>query len=295
MNKNKKKNKEALAGWLFLSPALLVFLALVVLPIIMSFLLSFTDWNFLSGYSGIKWVGVNNFTKLFTTDHKFGMAVRNTLIYSITTAPVSILIALVFAYMLNDKVYFKKFNRMCMFIPYISSMVALTAVFRFLFRSDGPINAILTKSFHVEEIPKWLTSTSLCKIPIICVMIYAGVGFSLIVYMAALQNVPSDLYEAATIDGAGSFTKFVKITWPLISPTTFYLFIVRLIAAFKVFTAINVMGMADTAPSLVSEVYSKGFKSYSFGYASAESWVLVAIILVITLIQLWGQKKWVHY
>lgn len=292
---NKAKNKEALAGWLFLAPALLVFLALVVLPIIMSFLLSFTDWNFLSGYSGIKWVGLGNFKNLFTVDHKFSMAVRNTLIYAVTTAPVSILIALIFAYMLNDKVYFKKFNRMCMFVPYISSMVALTAVFRFLFRSDGPINAILVGFFHVEEVPKWLTSTDLCKIPIICVMIYAGVGFSLIVYMAALQNVPSDLYEAATIDGAGSFMRFVKITLPMISPTTFYLFIVRLIAAFKAFTAINVMGMADTAPSLVSEVYSKGFKSYSFGYASAESWVLVAIILVITLIQLWGQKKWVHY
>ena len=174
-------------------------------------------------------------------------------------------------------------------------MVALTAVFRFLFRSDGPINAILTGLFQVEEVPKWLTSTELCKIPIICVMIYAGVGFSLIVYMAALQNVPNDLYEAATLDGAGGFVQFTKITLPLISPTTFYLVIVRLIAAFKVFTSINVMGMSDTAPSLVSEVYSKGFKTYAFGYASAESWILVAIILAITLVQLWGQKKWVHY
>ena len=289
------KKGENLAGWLFLTPALIVFVSLVVIPIIMSFILSFSEWNFLSGMSGIKWVGTGNFVKLFTQDHKFSMAVRNTIIYSVTTAPISIALALLFAYLLNDKVYLKKFNRMCMFIPYISSMVALTAVFRFLFRSDGPINAILTGVFHAESVPKWLTSTKLCKIPIICVMIYAGVGFSLIVYMAALQNVPKDLYEAATLDGANSFAQFIKITLPLISPTTFYLFVVRLIAAFKVFTAINVMGMADTAPSLVSEVYSKGFKTYSFGYASAESWVLVAIILTITLIQLWGQKKWVHY
>lgn len=289
------KKKEALAGWLFLTPALIVFLALVVFPIIVSFLLSFTEWNFLSGFSGIKWAGTENYLRLLTKDHKFVMAVRNTLIYAATTAPISILLALLFAYLLNDKVYLKKYNRMCMFIPYISSMVALTAVFRFLFRSDGPINAILTGLFQVEEVPKWLTSTELCKIPIICVMIYAGVGFSLIVYMAALQNVPNDLYEAATLDGAGGFVQFTKITLPLISPTTFYLVIVRLIAAFKVFTSINVMGMSDTAPSLVSEVYSKGFKTYAFGYASAESWILVAIILAITLVQLWGQKKWVHY
>lgn len=291
----KKKNNDALAGWLFLTPALIVFVALVLLPIVMSFFLSFTKWNFLSGLKGIEWVGFDNFRRLFIADHKFEMALRNTFIYAITIAPISIFLALIFAYMLNDKVYFKKFNRMCLFVPYISSMVALTAVFRFLFRTDGPINALLVGVFHAEEVPKWLTSTALCKVPIICVMIYAGVGFSLIVYMAALQNVPTDLYEAASIDGASGFKQFVKITLPLISPTTFYLLIVRMIEAFKIFTAINIMGMIDNAPSLVSEVYSKAFKTYAFGYASAESWILVVIILVITLIQLRGQKKWVHY
>ena len=289
------KKKEALAGWLFLAPALVVFLALVIIPIIMSFLLSFADWNFLSGLGGLKWCGLDNFEKLFTVDRKFIMALTNTLLYAVITAPVSILIALILAYLLNNKVYFKKFNRMCFFIPYISSMVALTAVFRFLFRSDGPINAILMQIFHITEVPNWLTSTELSKVPITCVIIYAGVGFSLIVYMAALQNVPQELYEAATIDGANGFVQFFKITFPLISPTTFYLCIVRLIAAFKICTAINVMGMADTAPSLVSEVYSNAFVSYDFGYASAESWVLVAIILIVTLVQFWGQKKWVHY
>lgn len=289
------KKKEALAGWLFLAPALVVFLALVIIPIIMSFLLSFADWNFLSGLGGLKWCGLDNFEKLFTVDRKFIMALTNTLLYAVITAPVSILIALILAYLLNNKVYFKKFNRMCFFIPYISSMVALTAVFRFLFRSDGPINAILMQIFHITEVPNWLTSTELSKVPITCVIIYAGVGFSLIVYMAALQNVPQELYEAATIDGANGFVQFFKITFPLISPTTFYLCIVRLIAAFKIFTAINVMGMADTAPSLVSEVYSNAFVSYDFGYTSAESWVLVAIILIVTLVQFWGQKKWVHY
>lgn len=238
------KKKEALAGWLFLAPALVVFLALVIIPIIMSFLLSFADWNFLSGLGGLKWCGLDNFEKLFTVDRKFIMALTNTLLYAVITAPVSILIALILAYLLNNKVYFKKFNRMCFFIPYISSMVALTAVFRFLFRSDGPINAILMQIFHITEVPNWLTSTELSKVPITCVIIYAGVGFSLIVYMAALQNVPQELYEAATIDGANGFVQFFKITFPLISPTTFYLCIVRLIAAFKIFTAINVMGLS---------------------------------------------------
>ena len=289
------KKKENVAGWLFLAPAMIIFLALVVFPILMSLFLAFNKWNFLSGVGGIEWKGLDNFVRLFTRDRKFRMALVNTVVYAVSTTPVSILLALLFAYLLNDKTYFKKFNRMCFFVPYISSMVALTAVFRFLFRSDGPINAILIGMFHVEEVPKWLNSTALCKIPIICVMIYAGIGYSLIVYMAALQNLPKDLYESATIDGANSFKQFVKITFPMISPTTFYLCIVRLIAAFKVFTAINVMGMADTAPSLVTEVYKSAFGSYNFGYASAEAWILVGAILIITLIQFWGQKKWVHY
>lgn len=244
---------------------------------------------------GIEWVGLDNFVKLFTRDRKFIMALKNTLIYAFTTAPISIVIALLFAYMLNDKVYFKKMNRMFMFIPYICSMVALAAVFRFLFRADGPINAILTTVFGVNEVPQWLNSTELCRIPVICLMIYAAVGFNLIVYMAALQNVPHDLYEAATMDGANGFTQFLKITVPLISPTTFYLLIVRMIAAFKAFSALNVMGVDKISPSLVTEIYTNAFQSYKFGYASAEAWVLVFIILIITLIQMWGQKKWVHY
>lgn len=276
-----------------MAPALIIFAVLVVFPIVMSFFLSFTEWNFLSGLESIEWVGLENFTRLFTRDHKFMLALKNTFIYALTTAPLSIVIALLLAYMLNDKVYLKKMNRMFIFIPYICSMVALAAVFRFLFREDGPVNSVLAV-FGADPV-KWLNTTGLNKIPVICVMIYAGIGFNLIVYMAALQGVPKELYEASAMDGANGFVRFMKITVPMISPTTFYLLVVRLIAAFKVFSAVNIMNLSTTAPSLVTEIYSKAFTSYKFGYASAESWVLVAIILVVTLIQMWGQKKWVNY
>lgn len=276
-----------------MAPALIIFAVLVVFPIVMSFFLSFTEWNFLSGLESIEWVGFENFTRLFTRDHKFMLALKNTFIYALTTAPLSIVIALLLAYMLNDKVYLKKMNRMFIFIPYICSMVALAAVFRFLFREDGPVNSVLAV-FGADPV-KWLNTTGLNKIPVICVMIYAGIGFNLIVYMAALQGVPKELYEASAMDGANGFVRFMKITVPMISPTTFYLLVVRLIAAFKVFSAVNIMNLSTTAPSLVTEIYSKAFTSYKFGYASAESWVLVAIILVVTLIQMWGQKKWVNY
>ena len=288
------KKRETIAGWLFLAPALIIFAILVVFPVIMSLCLSFTEWNFLSGLEGIKWKGLANFERLFTRDRKFMMALGNTVFYAFTTAPVSIVIGLLFAFMLNDKVYLRKLNRVFFFIPYICSMVALAAVFRFLFRVDGPINAILNRVLGIEPVP-WLNKTAYNRIPVVCVMIYAAVGYTLIVYMAALQSVPRELYEAATVDGAGALTRFMRITVPMISPTTFYLLIVRLIAAFKAFSALNIMGVSKTAPSLVTEIYANAFESYKFGYASAEAWVLVAVILAITLVQMVGQKKWVHY
>ncbi|MBQ8813892.1 MAG: sugar ABC transporter permease [Lachnospiraceae bacterium] len=287
------KRKEAIAGWVFLSPALVVFLSLVFVPVIASILLSFTKWNFLSGFDGIKWVGFDNFVKLFKRDRDFKTALVNTIVYAVSTVPISIVFALIAAYMLNTKVFLKKFLRMCFFIPYISSMVALSAVFKFLFGLQGPINQIVV-AFGGEPM-KWLTSSDLCRIPIIAVVVYAGIGFSLIVYMAALQNVPSELYEAAKIDGASEAAAFFKITLPLISPTTFYLLVVRMIAAFKIFTSANIMKYGSNSSGLVNIVYDEAFGNYNFGYASATAWVLVGLILIVTLVQMWGQKKWVHY
>lgn len=287
------KRNEAVAGWFFLSPALIVFFALVFFPVIASILLAFTKWNFLSGLDGIKWIGVDNFVKLFKRDRDFKGAFVNTFVYAGTTVPISIVFALIAAYMLNTKVYVKKFLRMCFFIPYISSMVALAAVFKYLFSANGPVNQVLAALGG--EAVKFLTSSEYCRIPIIVVVIYAGIGFSLIVYMAALQNVPGELYEAAKIDGAGELVAFLKITLPLISPTTFYLLVVRMISAFKIFSAPNIIGYSGNSSGLVNIVYEEGFRNYNFGYASAAAWVVVAIILVITLFQMWGQKKWVHY
>ena len=210
--------------------------------------------------------------------------------------PTSILLALVLAYILNGKVVGKKLFRTCFFIPYISSLVAITAVFKFLFREDGIVNGML-RMFGGSGI-QWFSDERFTKLPIIILMNYTAIGYNLIVYMAAIQNVPKELYEASMLDGATGFKQFVHITIPLISPTTFYLLIVRLIMAFKVFTSINVFVMGDVArsnTSLVVEIYEKAFRHYKFGYASAEAVVLFVIIMIVTAINFWGQKKWVHY
>ena len=292
-----KKHKETLIGYAFIAPALIVFVALVAFPLFFSVFLSLTEWNFLSGWENIKFVGLSNFRKLLT-DNGFLWGLKNTFIYTIAIVPISIIIALILAYLLNDKVYTKKALRLCFFIPYISNAVALAAVFKALFREDGVINYILTHFFGMKEAIRWFTNSQFNKIPIIIFVIWVQIGFELIIYMAALQNVPRDLYEAADLDGVTPWKKFWKITFPLISPTTFYLVVVQLIAVFKIFSAIDVMNFGNTAysnTSIVVEIYKNAFLHYSFGYASAESLVLLVIIMAATAINFIGQKKWVHY
>lgn len=293
---NKRKVKQALTGYAFLAPALIIFVTLVALPILMSLGLAFTKWNFFSGLDGLKFVGLDNFKKMFTSDRSFKTALVNTVIYCITTVPTTIFLALILAHLVNGKVYCQKFFRLAFFIPYISNLVALGAVFKFLFRSDGPINQVLVK-LGMEPLD-WLVSSSLNKIPIICVMIYSGIGFCLIVYIAAMKNVSKELYEAAAIDGASPVRQFFSVTVPMISPTTFYLLVVRLINAFQVFAVINIIadgGKSSGSVSMVVLIYEEAFKNYNFGYASAEAWILVLFILIITLINFRAQKKWVHY
>lgn len=285
-------------GYAFLAPALITFAVLVLFPVVVSLLLSFTKWNFFSGFQGLKFVGIDNFVNLFTKDRVFKSALVNTLVYAVATVPVTLFAALVLAHVMNGKVYFQRLFRTIFFVPYISSLVALGAVFKFLFRSDGPVNAILVSILHLPAAPDWLVNAELCKVPIICVMIYSGIGYCLIIYIAALKNVPRDLYEAAQIDGASPLQQFFRITVPMISPTTFYLLIVRMISAFQIFAVINIIsdsGRNLGSVSLVSMIYEEAFRNYNFGYASAAAWVLVIIILAITLLNFALQKKWVHY
>ena len=291
------KKKETLIGYAFVAPALISFFVLVAFAFFFSIFLAFTKWNFLSGFKGIQWVGLENFKNLLE-DKLFIQAIKNTFFYAITTVPVSIVISLILAYILNGKIFLRKFLRMCFFIPYISSIVALAAVFKFLFPEEGPINDMLMKVNMISEPMKWLTNPSLSRVPIVLILIWSAIGFELIVYMAAIQNVPKELYEAADIDGANSFRKFWKITFPMISPTTFYLVVVRMIAAFKVFSAINIMTTGTHAKentSMVVLIYGNDFSEYKFGSASAEAVVLFFIILAVTIVNFIGQKKWVHY
>lgn len=300
---NQNQIKENIAGYAFVMPALLSYLLLIAFPFFLTLILSFTKFNFLKVRDlaklgkYISWIGFDNFKNILA-DRRFMQSISNTFVYAFTTVPVSIILGLVIAYVLNSRIFVKKLLRMAFFIPYISSIVALGAVFKFLFREDGLINQSLMNLGWIAEPMKWTADPSLTKIPIILLVIWTSLGYVMLIYMAALQNVPKSLYEAATIDGANSFQQFMKITLPMVSPTTFYLVIVRLIAIFKIFGSVNVFTMGSSITSntsIVQEIYSSAFSSYAHGYASAESVVLLLIIIVFTAINFAGQKKWVHY
>ena len=301
--RNRNQMKENLAGYAFVSPALITYLLLIAFPFFLTLILSFTEFNFLKVRDIAKlgkyidWVGFDNFKEAFA-DRRFMASISNTFVYAFTTVPASIVLGIVLAYVLNGKVFFKKMLRLAFFIPYISSIVALGAVFKFLFREDGLVNNFLMNMGWIDIPLKWTVEPSLSKIPIILLVIWTSLGYVLIIYMAALQNVPRTLYEAATIDGASGFQQFMKITVPMVSPTTFYLVIVRLIAIFKIFGSVNVFTMGSSITSntsIVQEIYSTAFSSYQHGYASAQSVILLGIILFFTAINFVGQKKWVHY
>lgn len=294
-HRNRLQRQENLVGYTFILPSLLVFLTMIAFPFLFSLFLSLTKWNFLSGFQGIRWVGLDNFAKL-VKDTRFLYAVKNTFLYALATVPVSILLALVLAYLINEWVWGKKVFRLAFMIPYISNTVALAAVFQYLFRDIGPINAFLA-TLGIAP-PQWFADPAINKIPIILLVIWTSVGFNIIIYSAALQNVPRDYYEAARIDGASGLQCFLHITLPAVSPTTFYLLIVRLITSFKIFTSINIMTFNTNATantSMVMEIYTNAFENYNFGYASAEAVVLFVMIMAITLFNFWGQKRWVHY
>jgi len=300
---NRLQAKENISGYAFVAPALICFILFMAFPFFLTLILSFFDFNFLKVKKlahiakYVKFCGLDNFIAMFK-DRRFVQAIINTAVYTVTTVPATIILGLALAYVMHENIYCKKLLRLAFFIPYISSVVALGAVFKFLFREDGIINNVLIALNFASEPIKWTVDPAVSKIPIILLVTWSSLGYVLIIYMAAIENVPRSLYEAATIDGASTFTQFIKITVPLISPTTFYLIIVRMISVFKIFSSVNVFTMGSSIASntsIVQEIYSSAFSQYEHGYASAQSVVLLAIILIITAIQFWGQKKWVHY
>lgn len=293
---SRMQRKETLAGVLFVSPMLIGVTVMVLLPILAAFYLSFTEWSMVTGIEGIKWIGLENFNKLFQ-DAKFLRVLTNNAIF-LLTVPAYMAISLVLAVVINRFVYFKGFFKVIYFLPYISSVVAVATVWRVLFHpSMGPVNQFLM-SLGINDPPKWIADPDFALISVMMISVWISIGYNMIVYMAGLQSIPKDLYEAADIDGASAFTRFFRITLPLLSPTTFFLMITGIIYTFKVFDLIAVLtqgGPAGSTNVIVYYMYDTAFVNLKIGYASSQAIILFLCIFAVTIVQWIGQKKWVNY
>jgi multiple sugar transport system permease protein len=294
--KSRQRLKDTLMGYFFIGPLLIGLVMLTLIPILASLIFSFSDWNLVQSFDQMRFVGVDNYTKLLA-DPVFITSLKNNLIFMLTV-PVTLAISLLLAVIINKHIYMKSWFKVVFFMPYISSVVAVAIVFQVIFHpTDGPVNQLLM-AIGVSNPPLWLADIKVALYSVMGIIVWIGIGYNMIVYMAGLQSIPSDLYEAADIDGASPRQKFFAITVPMLSPTTFFLLVTGVIGSFKVFDLIAVLtegGPSNSTNVMVYYLYEQGFENLKTGYSSAISVILLLCVLVITLFQFLGQKKWVNY
>jgi multiple sugar transport system permease protein len=294
----RQERREELAFYLFLIPWLIGFVLFGGGPIIASGVISFTNWSLLSAP---QWVGFSNYVQLFQ-DPLFYIVLKNTLYYSSGTVFLSIVASFLLALLLNQKVHGIAFFRTVFYLPSVVSGIATALLWINIFHPDfGLINYML--GLVGIQGPGWLTSEQ-WVIPALIIMSVWSSGNTMIIYLAGLQSIPMQLYEAASIDGAGNWSKFRHVTVPMMSPVIFFNLITSFINSLQAFVLIlvmtnnanNVSGGPNNA-SLVYGlyIYREAFQYFNMGYAAALSWVLFILIMIITLIQLRLARSWVHY
>jgi multiple sugar transport system permease protein len=279
--------------YLFISPWLIGFVLFWAGPIVASFVLSFTNWNLLGEP---EWVGLANYTKM-STDKFFSIALVNTLYYGIGSVVLGVAVAFLLALLLNQKVYGQAMFRTIFYLPSVVSGIAVALLWLNIFNPDfGLLNQLLSR-LGVQNPPGWLVSTQ-WAMPALIIMSVWGAGGSMVIYLAGLQSIPEHLYEAAAIDGAGSWTKFWVITVPMMSPVIFFNLITGFIASLQAF--VQILVMTDGGPANATLVYGlylyrNAFRLFQMGYASALSWALFIVIIAITVTQFALAKHWVYY
>lgn len=314
--RNKKYWRETVQAYCYLLPAFVVLGFFSFYPVVKSIYMSFFDWGLLRQQQ--YFVGLENYQKILS-DKVFIQAISNTVRYVIGYVPFSIGLGLIVAVLLNSKIRFRGALRLAYFLPWVTSSVAISMVWRWIFNQHyGLLNMLLASlsrgvnalvNFlslgHVQHLwqfnnPNWLMDPKWTIINIVIIGVWKSMGYNVVIFLAGLQNVPYELYEAAEVDGASKWQSFWKITLPLISPTTFFISIISIIGAFKLFTQIYVLytgrpGPLNSGMTIVYYVYRKAFEHYKMGYASAAAYLLFGIIFVFTLIQMAVAKRKVHY
>lgn len=292
---NKLRRNEAIAGFAFVLPWVISLLVFTAYPVLASFYYSFTQYSIIQEP---KWIGLENYATMFTADPAFPVSVRNSAYYAFLAVPLGLLSSLGLALLLNMRVRFIGAYRTLFYLASLTPPVAGTIIFIVMFQPKGGlINAIL--GFFGIQGPAWFTDPNWSKPGLILLSLW-GVGASSLIFLAGLKDIPGELLEAASIDGANAWQRFWRITLPLLTPVILYNLVTGIIASFQVFTSALVIGGTTGRPqeSLLMyfvHLYRNAFRYFNMGYASALAVVLFIVVLVITLLIFRSTNRWVFY
>jgi multiple sugar transport system permease protein len=279
---------------LFLAPTLVGLALLSAGPIIAAFGISLTSWDLLTAPD---FVGLDNFFALFR-DPRFLVALRNTSFYTFISVPVGMLLSLGLAIALNQALRGIALIRTGYFLPVVTSATAVGLVWAWIY---SPVDGILNQFIGLFGLPaqKWVSDPFWAMPAIIVMSVWQGLGTSVIVFLAGLQAIPQEYYDAASVDGAGRWSRFRRVTLPLLTPSIFFNGILALIAAFQVFDQVYVLARpgkpTQATITLIYFIYENGFKNFKMGYAAAASWILFLIVAALSILYFRSQRRWVHY
>ncbi len=287
-----KSARETLIAYSFIAPNFIGFAVFTLVPVVWAFVLAFTKWD---GVNAMEFVWFDNFIRMFK-EKEFLEALWHTVVYVVCNVPLTLVFSLALALLLNSKIRGRNFFRTVSFFPYVASLVAVAAVWNFLFSpAFGPVNQILS-SLGVQNLPKWAAGKDTAMLTVILFSVWKNMGYYMVIFLAGLQGVNPELYEAASLDGANKWQQFVNVTLPQISPTTFFVTIMVMISSFKVYNEVYMITQGGPGTStlvLVYKIYNEAFVGPpEYGYACAISMVLFAMVLIVTLIQFRGEKKY---
>ncbi len=288
---SKKANfKKQLVAYSFLAPNFIGFAIFTLVPIVFAVVLAFLRWD---GANPMEWAGLSNFTELFDDD-QFKAALKNTIVYTAGTVPFTLLASLFLAVILNQGIKARNFFRTVSFFPYIASLVAVAAVWNMIFNpSKGPVNMLLY-ALGFENVPGWAADKDWAMVTIILFSVWKYMGYYMIIYLAGLQGINPELYEAANLDGTNAWQRFRYVTVPQLSATTFFILVMLTIQCFKVYDIVYMVTQAGPGTAtlvLVYDIYNKAFISWNLGSASAVAMVLFALVLAVTLIQFKTEQR----
>ncbi|MZQ86331.1 ABC transporter permease subunit [Paenibacillus sp. 5J-6] len=265
-----------------IAPGYVIYFAFIFIPLLISFYYSFTNYNF---YSSPSFIGLQNYSRLLH-DGMFAKAMTNTLVYAFWTILPQIALGLVLAVLLNGGIFGKVFARASIYVPNVTSMVAVSMIWLWIYDPSLGIMNRLFKTVGLDPV-QWLYDPQTAMLAIVIMSIWKSLGYTMIIYLAGLQSIPSSLYEAAHMDGASKLRQFWSVTFPMLKPTTFFILIMTCINSFMVFEQVNILtngGPMGSTTTVVHQIYLRGFQDFQMGYASAMAMVLFAITLVITIV-----------